>query len=402
MSDGASNEWGRVAEDGTVYVRTTDGGEREVGSWQAGSPEEGLTFFTKRYDELAAEIDLLAQRAEAGDPKAVLTAVQGIRDVLPEAKVVGDLAALDAKLGAVVEQAEQRIAQQRQERREATDRAIESKRILVAEAQELAQSTDWKAAGDRYRTMVEEWKRIRGVDRKTDSELWEQLSAARREFDRRRKAHFAELEEQRKAAAARKEQLVMEAEKLADSTDWGPTARRFKDLMASWKAAGRAGRDVDDALWARFKAAQDTFFGRRSETFSVRDAEQQANLDQKLALLTEAESLDPDADPQGATRRLRQIQEKWEKVGHVPRDQMHDLERRLGAVEDRVRRAGAARRTVTTTESPLVVRLRESVAKLESRIERARAAGDTAAVAEHEAALATQREWLAQAERSRD
>ncbi len=401
MSDGASNEWGRVAEDGTVYVRTADG-ERAVGSWQAGSPEEGLAFFAKRYDELAAEIDLLAQRAEAGDPKAVLNAVQGIRDLLPEAKVVGDLGALDARLAAVVEQAEQRIAAQRQERAAAAERAVESKRLLVLEAQELSTSTEWKAAGDRYRTLVEEWKRIRGVDRKTDSELWEQLSAARREFDRRRKVHFAELEEQRKAAAARKEQLAAEAEKLVDSTDWGPTARRFKELMASWKAAGRAGRDVDDALGARFKAAQDTCFARRSETFSARDAEHQANLERKQALLAEAEALDPDSDPQGATRRLRQIQEGWEKVGHVPREAMQTLERRLGAVEDRVRRASASRRSVTVTESPLVVRLRESVAKLEARIERARAAGDDAAVAEHESTLATQREWLAQAERSRD
>jgi len=79
---------------------------------------------------------------------------------------------------------------------------------------------------------------------------------------------------------------------------------------------------------------------------------------------------------------------------------MGDLERRLGAVEDRVREAGSSRRPVTVTESPLVIRLRESVGKLESRLARAQASGDERLVRETEESLATQREWLAQAERS--
>ncbi|MBV9293612.1 MAG: hypothetical protein JO222_14280 [Frankiales bacterium] len=79
---------------------------------------------------------------------------------------------------------------------------------------------------------------------------------------------------------------------------------------------------------------------------------------------------------------------------------MSGLEQRLAAVEQKVRDAGATSRHVTTTESPLVVRLRESVEKLEARLARAQAAGDGKLAAETEQSLTTQREWLAQAEQS--
>jgi hypothetical protein len=276
---------------------------------------------------------------------------------------------------------------------------VTAKEALVEEAERLRESSDWRVTGDRFRAIVEEWKTIR-IDRKTDSQLWERLATARREFDHRRRAHFADLDRQRDESAERKQRLVGEAEKLTGSTEWGPTARRYKELMTEWKAAGRAGRETEDQLWSRFKTAQDTFFTARSETFKARDDEFAANLEAKQALLVEAESLDPGADLEGARKRLRAIHDKWERIGHVPRDAMGELERRLGAVEDRVRDAGSHRRPVTVTESPLVIRLRESVTKLESRLARAQASGDERLAKETEESLTTQREWLAQAERS--
>jgi hypothetical protein len=316
--------------------------------------------------------------------------------------VLGDLDDLARRLAAIDAQVEARRVEQAAERATAAAAAADAKRALVDEAERLATSDSWRPTGDRYRAIVDEWKTIRGVDRRTDTELWERLSAARREFDRRRRTHFAELDKQRSSVAERKQQLVAEAKKLADSTDWAPTARRFKDLMSEWKAAGRAARDVDDALWAEFKTAQDTFFTRRSESLSVRDAELRENAEAKQALLAEAERLDPSADLEGARKRLRSIHERWEKVGRVPRESMADLEDRLAAVEQRVRDAGGGARKVVTTESPLVVRLRESVQKLEGRLARAQAAGDTRLESETTQALSTQREWLAQAESTGD
>lgn len=393
--------WGRIDADGTVYVRTS-AGERAIGSWQAGTPEEGLAYYRRRYDDLAAEVAVLEARVGSADPKQVSAAVAKLRATLPEASALGDLDALDTRLAAVLEVVERRFAERAEQRAAAAAAAADAKRALVAEAEQLAASEDWRPTGDRFRAIVEEWKAIRGVDRKTDSELWEAFSTARREFDRRRRAHFTEMEKARDAAAETKRRLVAEAEKLADSTEWTPTARRFRDLMAEWKAAGRAAREVDDELWAKFKAAQDTFFTRRSETLSARDSEMRSNAEAKEALLAEAEQLDPASDLEGARKRLRTIHDRWEKIGKVPRESMGSLEDRLAAVERRVRDAGETgrSRTITVTESPLVVRLRESVQKLEARLERARAAGDAELAAETEAALRTQQGWLAQAKDS--
>jgi hypothetical protein len=394
-------DWGRIAEDGTVYVRTTEG-ERAVGSWQAGTVEEGLAFYTRRYDDLAAEVSVLEARitTPSVDPRTVAAAIAKLKESLPTASVVGDLADLDRRLDGVLAKVQERRAAIAESRAAAAGAAADRKRGLVDEAQRLSTSTDWRATGDRYRAIVDEWKTIRGVDRKTDSELWEQLSAARREFDKRRRTHFADLDKQRTQSAERKEQLATEAEKLAESDDWAATARRFRDLMTEWKSAGRAGREVDDALWARFKTSQDAFFTRRGEALSARDAEYAGNLAEKEALASEAERLDPTSDLEGARRRLRTIHDKWEKVGRVPHESVHALEQRLAAVEQRIRDAGVTGRVVTVTESPLVIRLRESVTKLERRLERARAAGDDTLATETEEALTTQREWLAQAELS--
>src|SRR3954471_2730199 len=404
MPDGAlqgavEGAWGRIDADGTVYVRTA-AGERAIGSWQAGTPEEGLAYYQRRYEDLAAEVAVLEARVATADPKQVSAAANKLRAALPEASALGDLDSLDGRLGAVLEKCQQRFAERAEQRAAAAVAAADSKRALVAEAERLASSEDWRATGDRFRAIVEEWKAIRGVDRKTDSELWEKFSTARREFDRRRRTHFAELEKTRDAAAETKRRLVAEAQKLTDSTEWVPTARRFRDLMTEWKAAGRASREVDDELWSAFKTAQDTFFARRSESLSARDAELRTNAEAKEALLSEAESLDPNSDLEGARKRLRSIHDRWEKIGKVPRESMGVLEDRLAAVERKVRDAGTTGRTVTVTESPLIIRLLESVQKLEARLERARAAGDDKLVAETEATLTTHREWVRQGPRS--
>lgn len=400
--DVMSENWGRIDDTGAVFVRTSDG-ERQIGSWQAGTVEEGLAYYVRKFDDLAADVRLLEGRinSPAADAQAVAEATTKLKETLVDAAAIGDLDALRARLDAVLGKVEERRAERAAARAAANEAAVERKRGLIAEAKKISESESWRAGSERFRAIVEEWKTIR-VDRKTDSSLWEEFSAARRTFDSRRRAHYAEVETQRSVAEERKTKLCQEAEKLAQSTEWTPTARRFRDLMNEWKAAGRAPRDTEEALWQRFKAAQDLFFAKRSEVFAARDSEQAANLEAKQALITEARALDAKADPDGARKRLKSIHDRWEKVGHVPRDAKDRLEDQLAAVERSIRDATAAARVITVTESPLVIRLRESVDKLEARLGRAQKAGDSKLAAETEAALATQREWLAQAEATTD
>ncbi|HKS48687.1 MAG TPA: DUF349 domain-containing protein [Amycolatopsis sp.] len=397
------SRWGRVDDEGNVYVRTPDG-ERAIGVWQAGTPDEGLVHFARRFDDLRTEVELLETRlvSGAGDPKHALASATQLRNGLADAAVVGDLEALGARLDQVIAHAESALVVAKQEREEARSAAIARKRSLVEEAENIAaESTQWKSAGDRLRSILDEWKTIKGVDRKTDDELWKRFSKARESFNRRRGSHFAELDKQRAAAKARKEELIAEAEALVDSSEWGPTAGRYKELMAEWKAAGRAPKETDDALWQRFRTAQDKFFARRSTVFAERDNEFAANAARKEELLAEAEKLDPATNLDAAKAHLRRLQEQWDEIGKVPRERIRELDGRLKAVQDRIREVEDSRWRRTDPEAQARVdQFRERVAQFESQAVKARAAGDERRARKADEQAAQWREWMRAAERA--
>ena len=394
--------WGRVDEEGTVYVRTADG-ERVVGSWQAGEPAAGLAHYGRRYDDLATEVSLLEARlaAHTGNPGEIKAKAQGLADTIPTATAVGDLDGLAARARAMVSTADAALAASRAEKAAVRAAQVQRKEALAAEAELIAaDSTQWKAAGDRLKAIVEEWKTIKGIDRKTDEALWQRFAAARDAFGRRRGAHFATLDAQRAESRAAKTALIAEAERLSTSTEWGPTSAAMRTLMDRWKAVPRTGRDTDDDLWKRFRGAQDVFFAARTANDQQRSSEELANQQQKEQLLAEAEKLDPAKDLRGAQNALRKIQERYDAVGHVPRGAMRDLEDRMRAVEEKVRGAADSSRPRTAPENPLLTSMRAAVAKAEDQLAKAEASGDARRVGEAQANLATRREWLAEAEKS--
>src|SRR4051812_32432000 len=129
-------DWGRIAEDGTVFVRTAEG-ERAIGSWQAGPVEEGLAFYQLRYDDLAAEVAVLEARVTSSsvDPKAVAATEKKLKESRPPARGGGALAALDTRLDAVLVQVDARRAAIAAARAAAASAAADRKRALVTEAQ---------------------------------------------------------------------------------------------------------------------------------------------------------------------------------------------------------------------------------------------------------------------------
>ncbi|MEJ8280934.1 DUF349 domain-containing protein [Pseudonocardia spirodelae] len=395
--------WGRADEDGTITLVTAEG-ERVIGSYQAGPPAEGLEHFARRFDALVTETEVLAARiAGGGDAKASLSALTTLRDGLAEAHVVGDVPALRARIDELVGRAEEGVSAAREERERARHDAVARKEALAVEAEKLAgDSTQWKQAGDRFKAILDEWRTVRGVDKKTDEQLWKRFSKAREAFNRRRGSHFADLDRQRVTAKARKEELAAQAEAIADSDEWNATAAAYRDLMTEWKAAGRAHREADDALWARFRGAQDRFFARRNEHFSARDAEFAGNAEAKRALLAEAETIDL-SDPDTARARLREVQERWEEIGKVPREDIRTLEGRLRGIEEKVAAAAAAEWRRTDPEAQArVEQFRSRVEQFEAQAEKAEAAGDRRRAEQARTQAQQWREWLTAAEQAVD
>lgn len=387
------HKFGRVDADGTVWLITSEG-ERVIGSWQAGDAEAAYAHFGRRYDDLHTEVALLERRlaSRTGDARKIRAAAAALAESLPTAAVLGDVDALAVRLSAVLEQAEEAANAEKARREEFRRAQIARKEALAAEAEDIAaNSMQWKAAGDRLRAILDEWRTITGVDRKTDDALWKRYSAAREMFNRRRGSHFAELDRERAQARRAKEALCERAEELADSTDWGPTSAAFRELLAEWKATGRAAKDVDDALWQRFKAAQDKFFTARNAVHAERDTELRANAEAKEKLLEQAEKIDT-GDVDAARAALRAIVEKWDAIGKVPRDRTAELERRLRAVEKRVRDAASSGWTDPEAQAR-ADQFRIRAEQYEQQAAKAEAAGRTKDAEEARANAAQWRQW---------
>jgi hypothetical protein len=401
----ANHPWGRVDADGTVYVRTADG-ERVIGSWQAGSPEEAIAFFTRKYDSLETEVVLLEQRISSTDmaPAQASSSVQRLLRSIAEANALGDLDGLRTRLERLTEDVGHKREEVKAAREQARVQAKEIKERIVAEAEQIAvEATHWKSSGERMRELLEEWKAAPHAERAAEAVLWKRLSAARNAFTKRRKAYFANLEAEREDVKARKEKLCADAEALSDSTDWGPTTSAYRELMAQWKTAGRADREAEAELWKRFRSAQDKFFNARTEVFSAKDAQLREHAEAKQQLLEQAQALLPVTDIRSAKSALRGIQERWEQVGAVPRESREQLEAGLRRVEDAVRKAEENHWRRSNPEAlaraeGTVAQLRSAIAQLEQQVARARDRGDASAARNAEEALSARRSWLAEAE----
>ena len=406
MSDEQPTPWGRVDEDGTVYVREADG-ERAVGQYPDATAEEALAYYERKFVELDGQVTLLEQRLRGGAPaQDVAKAVAALAPTIPTASAVGDLASLTARLAKLSETVGEATEKQSAEAQQAVADAVEQRTALVAEAEALAaqdlSKAQWKQLSSQFDALFARWQSAQQtgprIPKKDADELWKRFRTARSTVEAGRRAFFAELDSVHRDARDRKQALVERAEALAPKgADGIPDYRR---LLDDWKAAGRAGKKVDDALWARFKAAGDMLYGAKAEADAIDNVEFSANLEQKLALLEEAEPLLKATDRGAARTTLSDIQRRWDAIGKVPREQVRIIEDRLRKVEAAVRKLDDDHWNRTNPEKQarsegFVAQLEAAISKAEAELATAQKNGDKAKVAKAEEALEKQRAWLA-------
>jgi capsule polysaccharide export protein KpsE/RkpR len=405
-SDQSGHPWGRVADDGTVFVKTDDG-ERSVGQYPEGTPEEALKFYTDRFDALAFEVDLLDQRIKSGvmSPEEAAESVRTVRGQVADANAVGDLGSLLGRLDSFGEVIGQQREARKVERAEKQAEAKVEKERIVAEAEKLAAGNDWRNGANKLRDLLDKWKALPRIDRASDDSLWRRFSTARTAYTKARKSHFADQHEKRESARVVKERLVKEAEALTDSTEWGPTSGEYRELMRRWKIAGPAPRDIDEELWKRFRAAQDNFFSARDAANAAQDAEFAANAEVKEKLLVEAEALVPVTDLETAKTAFRSISERWDAAGKVPRERMKDLEGRIRKVEQAIRAVEDEQWKRTDPEKSaraddMVSKLEDAIAKIESDLAAAQSAGNETKAKELTENLESRQAFLEMARRA--
>jgi hypothetical protein len=388
-----------------VYVREGDG-ERTVGQYPDGTPEEAIAYFERKYTDLAGQVSLLEQRARRGAPAGdVAKSVANLRSAVEGANAVGDLASLLTRLDALGGTVEELTEQQSAEAKAAVETAIAERTAIVDEAEALAaqdpERTQWKQTTSALDELFARWQAHQHdgprLPKNEANELWKRFRAARSTIEHNRKAFFADLDNQHRDVRSRKNALIEQAERLIpQGADGVPEYRR---LLDQWKLAGRAGKKNDDALWARFKAAGDAIYSAKAEVDARDNVEYEANLQAKLALLDEAEPLLKETDRDTARNALLSIQERWDAIGRVPREQVRPIEDRLRKVETAVRRLDEEHWERNNPEKKartegLASQLNAAIAKLEEELAEAKAGGDAAKVKAAQEALDARKIWL--------
>ncbi|MEE1621108.1 DUF349 domain-containing protein [Zafaria sp. J156] len=406
-------KFARVAEDGHVFV-LIGGEEHPVGQYPDASPEEALAYFVRKHDDVVSQLLLLEQRVAAKAPAGDMTkTLDHLAEQVAERGMVGDLAALEARIETVRGEVAQLQRAERKAHEEQRTQELAAREAIVAEAEELAAkdpaNVQWKQGSNRMNELFEQWKGAQkhGVrlGRSTEDALWKRFRSARTTFDRHRRAFFSQLDADNSEAKAAKEALIARAEALSSSTDWGHTAGEYRRLMDEWKASKRASRKDDDALWARFRAAQDVFFNARQAANDALDQEFAGNLAVKEQILAEAKSLLPIKDLAAAKKALDSIRDRWDAAGKVPRADMQRMESGLRQVEEAVRSAEDEqwRRSNPETKArtnSMLTQLEDTIAQLESELEAARAGGNERSIRTAEEALEARRSWLETLQRS--
>ncbi|MEL0626800.1 DUF349 domain-containing protein [Salinibacterium amurskyense] len=405
MATQEQNEWGHVDETGTVFVREATG-ERAVGQYPDGTPEEALAYFTRKYHELAGQVTLLEQRVKNGAPASdVAKAIKALKESISTANAVGDLAALHTRVEALGGSVSKLTEKQSEEAKAALAEAITVRTALVVEAETLAAAdpakAQWKQVTAQMDDIFARWKAHQTdgprLPKNEANELWKRFRAARSTIDTHRRAFFAELDSAHKKARADKQALVDQAEALvAQGADGIPTYRR---LLDQWKAAGRAGKKFDDALWAKFKQAGDVLYSAKSEIDAQDNVEFTANWELKKALLEEAEPLLTATDRAQAKKALFSIQKRWDEIGKVPRDKIKVAEDRLRKVEAAVRKLDEDHWNKNNPERQersegFLGQLNEAIQKLETELAEAQATNDAKKIAAAQDALDARKAWL--------
>ena len=216
---------------------------------------------------------------------------------------------------------------------------LEAKTAFCEQAEALAENENVVEAFKELQKLHEQWKDLGPVAKEYRDEIWERFRAATSVINKRYQAHFEGLKEQQvknlEAKTALCEQVEAIAEKeITSSTQWNTLSKEIEDIQAKWKTIGFATRKDNQKIYDRFRAACDKFFERKRASLTEFKDSMNANLEKKMAIIEEAESLKTSTDWKATTDRLIELQKQWKEIGAVPRKKSEQIWKRFRAACD--------------------------------------------------------------------
>ncbi len=290
--------WGFIDQNRKIHQNTTENYRGHVVGKAYDSPENQIAELEAAFTQFVKDADLIETDAENAKNKVgILGRIRKLKASAGKADALGDFDSLFGRLRALEAKLVEEI-----------DAKKLSKESLIARAEEIKESTDWRATGDAYKALFEEWKLVGATGKESDDSLWARFIAAREYFNQRRSQHFEQRQEQWGANAALKQELIVKAHELSTSDDWRGTSEALRNLFAEWKKVSSAGRQQDEELWKQFREAQQHFYDRRTAFYEDNKA-------RKEALVARSRELSSSEDWEATFEEMKAMMADWRTVG---------------------------------------------------------------------------------------
>ena len=207
---------------------------------------------------------------------------------------------------------------------------LETKTALCEKAEELlaeenATINAWQKKSEELSELFKVWKTVGPAPKKQNEDIWARFKGTMDTFFAKKKEFFASLKDRQTENLERKINLCIEAEALQESNEWKKATERFKKIQEEWKTIGPVPKRHADKIWKRFRAACDTFFGRKAEHFGGLKEEESANLAAKQALIEEIKNFELKPSRTENMEAIKALQKRWIEIGHVPMKQKDSI-----------------------------------------------------------------------------
>jgi hypothetical protein len=203
---------------------------------------------------------------------------------------------------------------------------LEFKIALCEKAESLLLESNVVNAYKTLQKYHEKWREYGPVPHKDREEIWERFQSITREINKKHQEHFLQIKEEREMNLRKKQVLCEQTEELLKAerksiNEWSESTQQIVDFQAMWKSIGMVPSHLNAPVYERFRSACNKFFEEKKEYFQKIREEQNNNLQLKIDLCVQAESMQNSTDWKKTTDAMLQLQKRWKTIGQVPRKQ---------------------------------------------------------------------------------
>ena len=216
---------------------------------------------------------------------------------------------------------------------------LEAKEKFCEIAEKLAEDENVVSAFHELQKLHEQWKEFGPVAKEMREDIWNRFKAATAAINKRYQAHFEGQKEEQLANLAAKQDLCRQVEEIAgkevaSSSEWNELSKQIEGIQAKWRTIGFATRKENQKIYDRFRAACDSFYGRKREYYSNFKDSMNANLEKKMAIIEKAEELKSSTEWKKVSDQFIELQKQWKEIGAVPRKKSEQIWKRFRAACD--------------------------------------------------------------------